>query len=358
MAIGRQPGVKDQFLRKFPRSLLPELDESKDLCILFVLSQLSIGIAENPLLGILSQESQNSFLAATPLGHIMLFHQGLFAVKGNGMEVQIKRISPRKPEPSYGIKPQPHQPRIRGRIDPTAIFGEKGPLGNHIESGKQSQSLIQDIAHDMAVPSASKELQPQKGKDRLRSGDHLCSRELCPLKQPLQRDLGQIRNKQVQPSELGSELPDRKIQAVYVGNLCDLGPRPWQSLLVLSSGQPGKPFFFENQRDGNGAYLLPTLFQDPADIIDGQILLSQCDDLVPNTVGFRRSLRPLLRGEEEGTIGMLTELMGQDTKASRGIPEALGDFGRRKILDEVGPEGFILAVSRIPGFEKEVGHIC
>ena len=68
MAIGGQLGVKDQFLGKFPGSLLPELDESKDLLILLVLSQLSIGIAEHPFLGILGQEGQNPFLPAAPLG--------------------------------------------------------------------------------------------------------------------------------------------------------------------------------------------------------------------------------------------------------------------------------------------------
>jgi hypothetical protein len=103
---------------------------------------------------------------------------------------------------------------------------------------------------------------------------------------------------------------------------------------------------------------LPALFQDPADIIDGEILLSQCDDLVPETVRFRRSLRSLLRGKEEGAIWMLAEPMGEDTKASRRIPEAVSHFSRREILDEVGPEGFILAVSSIPGFEKEAGHRC
>src|SRR4030042_4424315 len=102
MTIGRQLGVKDQFLRKFPRAFPPELDESKDLLILLVLSQLSIGIAENPLLGILGQESKNSFLPATPLRNIMFFHQGLFAVEGNGMEVQIKGPPPAKSEPPHG----------------------------------------------------------------------------------------------------------------------------------------------------------------------------------------------------------------------------------------------------------------
>jgi hypothetical protein len=157
---------------------------------------------------------------------------------------------------------------------------------------------------------------------------------------------------------LGPKSPDRKIQPVHIGNLCDLGPSPRESFFVSSSGQPGKPFVFENQRDGNGAYPLPALFQDPADIINGEILLSQRDNLVPEKVGLRRGLRPLLRGKEEGAIWILTELVSQDAEASRGIPEAAGDLDRRQILNEVGPEGFVLAVSSIRGSEKEAGHIC
>jgi hypothetical protein len=208
------------------------------------------------------------------------------------------------------------------------------------------------------MSGASKQFEPQKGKDRLLGGNHLCPREPRVFKQPLQGDLGQIRDKKIQPPELGPESPDRKIQPVYIGNLCDLGPRPWKSFFVSPPGEPGKTFFFENQRNGNGAYPLPALFQDSADIIDGEILLSQRDDLVPEAVSFRRSLRSLLRGKEEGPIWMLAKRMGQDTEASWRIPESAGDFGRREILDEVSPEGFVLAVSGIGRFEKEVGHIC
>jgi hypothetical protein len=157
---------------------------------------------------------------------------------------------------------------------------------------------------------------------------------------------------------LSPESTGRKIQPVHIGHLGDLGPRPWKSFLVSPSGQPSKPFFFENQRDGNSAYPLSALFQDPADIIDGEILLSQRDDLVPNAIGFRRSLRPLLRGKEEGAMWIVAELVSEDPEASRRIPEAVGDFDRREMIDEVGPEGFVLAVSWISGFEEEAHHIC
>jgi hypothetical protein len=306
--------------------LLPELDESNNLLTLLVLSQLSVGIAEKPLLGILGQEGQNPFLPAAPLADIVLFHQGVLAVKGNGVEVQIKRTAPRKTQSPDSIKPKPHQPWIRSRINPTAIFSEKRPFGNHVEPSKQSQPLVQDIAHDVAVPSTPKQFEPQKRTYRLPSRNHLCPREPCLFEHLFQTDLSQIRDKQIQPPELGSESPRRKIEPVHIGNLCELGPRPWESFLVSPSRQPRKTFLLENQRDSNGAYPTPALLQDPADIIDGEILFSQCDDLVPDTVGFGRNLRPPLRGKEKRAIRMLTELVSKDPEASRRIPKAAGDF--------------------------------
>jgi hypothetical protein len=263
------------------------------------------------------------------------------------MEVQIKRTPPGKPESPYGIEPPSHEPRIRRWINTTTIFGEKGPFGNHIESGKQRQPFVHHITHDMAVPGASKQFEPQKGAHRLPGGNHLRPRESRFFQQPLQRDLGQIRDEQIDPSELSSKSPGGEIQLVHIGDLGYLRPGSGKAFLVSSSGQSGKPFFLENQRDGNGAHPLSGLFQYPADIIDGEIPFSQCDDLVPNTVGLRRNLRPLLRGKKERPIRILTELMGEDAEASRGIPEAMGHFGRGEMVHEIGPKGFVLTMSGI-----------
>ena len=55
---------------------------------------------------------------------------------------------------------------------------------------------------------------------------------------------------------------------------------------------------------------------------------------------------------------MLAELVGEDTEASGRVVEAVGDFGRRELFDEVGPEGFVLPMGGIGGFQKDAGHRC
>ena len=39
---------------------------------------------------------------------------------------------------------------------------EEGTLWNHVESSKQRQALVEDVTHDMAVPSAAEQLHRQQ----------------------------------------------------------------------------------------------------------------------------------------------------------------------------------------------------
>jgi hypothetical protein len=50
--------------------------------------------------------------------------------------------------------------------------------------------------------------------------------------------------------------------------------------------------------------------------------------------------------------------MDKDPKASRGISEALGDFGSRETIDEEGAESLVLTVSGIGRLEEDAGEVC
>src|SRR3990172_10223205 len=169
MSIGGQFGIKDQFLRKMTRPLLPEGHKTENLIVLFLFAQLPVGIAEDLLPCIVGQKSQNALLTAAPFGDIMLLHQGVFPVKRNGMKIQMKRSPPLQPQPSYGIKPPSHEMGIRSRINPATILGEEGPFGNGIEPGKKGKPFIHHMTHHMAVPRIAKQFQSQKGQNGLRS---------------------------------------------------------------------------------------------------------------------------------------------------------------------------------------------
>ena len=94
VGIGRQLGVEDEFLGQMAGPLLPELDEAEDLIVLLVLAQLPVGIAEDAGIGVLGQERQHSLLPAAPLRDIVLLDQGVVAVEGDRVEVEVERRPP------------------------------------------------------------------------------------------------------------------------------------------------------------------------------------------------------------------------------------------------------------------------
>jgi len=63
------------------------------------------------------------------------------------------------------------------------------------------------------------------------------------------------------------------------------------------------------------------------------------------------------RGQEEGPGGILAEVMGQNAEAARGVAETAGGLLGRELVDEVGAQGFVLAVSSVGGLEEGLGGV-
>jgi hypothetical protein len=61
--------------------------------------------------------------------------------------------------------------------------------------------------------------------------------------------------------------------------------------------------------------------------------------------------------EEGAFVGAVTELMAQDAERTWRIAETGGDLVGGELFDEIGAEGFVLAVQGVLGSEEEVGGI-
>ena len=73
--------------------------------------------------------------------------------------------------------------------------------------------------------------------------------------------------------------------------------------------------------------VLSQVLETPADVIDGEILFSQADDLLaPIIFLLQLGGRSFGWGNEELPFGVLPELMTEDQEASGGVAESLGDF--------------------------------
>ena len=59
----------------------------------------------------------------------MFFHDGVFAVKGYGMKVQVEGRTSCESKTAQGIDPSRHEYRIGCRINPAAVFRKEGFFG-------------------------------------------------------------------------------------------------------------------------------------------------------------------------------------------------------------------------------------
>src|SRR5208337_4511837 len=145
----------------------PVLNEAQDLIVLSLLSHGGIGIAEHPLVSILSEKREYALLPAAALGDVVLLQQRILAMEGNAVKVHIKGHAVLKVQGLQGVEPAAHELRVGNRGNAAAVLGEEAALRCHIEPGKERQSLIEDRTHDVTVPSTAEELQRQQRAHRL-----------------------------------------------------------------------------------------------------------------------------------------------------------------------------------------------
>lgn len=89
----------------------------------------------------------HTLLTAASSRDIMLVHQGIFPVKGDGVKVQVKGDLVRKAGARHGNKPQAHEPRIALGIYAATVFGEKRAFGDSIQPGKKGEPFVSVVAN-------------------------------------------------------------------------------------------------------------------------------------------------------------------------------------------------------------------
>ena len=207
----------------------------------------------------------------------------------------------------------------------------------------------------MGVAGGAEELEGQQGAEGATGRDHLRAGEAGPAEEAVQRDGRQAGEEEEHPTELGTEGARRQVQLPDIGDSGGGGAGAGRALLVEPPGEAGEALGLEEDRDSGGAEGLALIAEGGADVVDGEVLLAQGDDPVADAVLLGGRPGPLSGCEEEGPLGVLTELMDQDAKAAGGVAEARGGGGGRKSLDEVSAEGLVLAVGRVDRLEEAVG---
>ena len=100
---------------------------------------------------------------------------------------------------------------------------------------------------------------------------------------------------QEEAAELGAEVARREIELTDVGRFGNHGSGLVGPLVVASAGQLGESLLLEDRGDRRRAERLAVASEGAADVVDGEVLLPQRDDLFPE--------RPSLPGGRPSRAG-------------------------------------------------------
>ena len=211
---------------------------------------------------------------------------------------------------------------IAGGLDPATVFGQERPLGDDVQAGEEGQPLVEHGAHDVAVACVAEELQGQQRPHGAGGRDHLRAGESGPREELVQVGGRQPGEEEEQAAELGAEVARRQVELADIGDIGGHGPGLVGPLVVAPPRQLGEALLLEDRGDGRRAERLAVAGQGAADVVDGEVLLAQGDDLIaePSLLAGRPAFA--CGRDEEVAVGLIAELMDEDAKAPRRVAEA------------------------------------
>ena len=331
----------------------PEPDEGQNLRGLLALAQVGVAVAEDPRVGILGQEGQDTLLPATPLGDVVLLDELVGSEERDRVEVQIEGLARQELLRPHGPDPAVEQRGQAPRPQPAGVLAEKGGLGHDVQPGPERQPLVEDEVHDVAPALGARQLEGEGGPDRLGGRDHRRPRQTRRGDEAVQVERDQPGQEHEQPTQGGRDPARGQADLPDVGDRRPIGARPLGPVLVAAPRQAAEPLrshHLVNRREAQGVALLG---QGIVDVVDRQVLLAQGHDQRAGRILLRLDLGPPRDVPEELAPGPLAEAVAKDPERARRIPKAAGRRGRGEALDEVGAQRLVLPLPRVLRLDEE-----
>ena len=313
-----------------------------------------IGEAEQAVVGVAGEEGEDAVLAARALGDEVLFDEGLVAVAGDGVEVEVEGgAAGEGGEGLGGVEPAGGAGGDAAGIDTGGVLGEGGALGDGIEAGEEGEALVESVGHDAEGAADAPELEGEQGEGGAVGGDAVGAGEAGLLDERGEVELDEGGQEEEEAAEGGAEGAGGEVAGVAGGEGAgeDLGGEDLGGGAAREAGQAGLVEDFGDGGDAGGGVLAIELL---GDLGSGEVAGTESEDtqaeLGAGVVGGGR-------GGEEGSVGVAQEVGAEVAEGAVGIAEAGGGLGEGAALDEAGAEGFVAAVSRGGGLEEAVGGI-
>ena len=92
-------------------------------------------------------------------GYVVLFNERIVAVIRDRVKIEVERNAAFESEISHGIKPSLHEFWVTLWWDAAGVFSQERTFRDLVEPGKAAQSLVEDMAHDVAMAHIPKKLE-------------------------------------------------------------------------------------------------------------------------------------------------------------------------------------------------------
>jgi hypothetical protein len=132
---------------------------------------------------------------------------------------------------------------------------------------------------------------------------------------------------------------------------------PVRPFIVRPSGKPEESFLAQDFPDSRNAEpIRPRPFEFVPNVVNRVVLLAQGDDLISDRVLVRLRLRSPRHGPEEVPIDLtVPEPVAEDAKRAGLVAKGAGRLGAAEALDVKSPQGLVLTVAGVTGFQEKAG---
>ena len=171
VGVGGEGGIKDEFAGVVAEALVPVVGEAEDLVVVVLLANAGVGVAEDAGFGIAGDEGEDAFLAAAALGDVVFGDEGVVAVIGDGVEVEVEGVAAGQAQVVDGVEPAVGEGLVLAGVDAAGVCGEGGALGNGIEAGEEGEAGVASFGGDMGLAGEAVELEGEQGEEGAVGGD-------------------------------------------------------------------------------------------------------------------------------------------------------------------------------------------
>ena len=146
------------------------------------LGDAGVAVAQRAGVGVARDESEDALLLAGAFRDKVLADEGVVAVVGDGVEVEVEGVAARQALLVESLVPQAREGADVARVDAAGILGERGALGDAIQAGEEGQARVADLAVDMGVAGGAVEFEGEQREHGV-AGRAACScRAFAPVR--------------------------------------------------------------------------------------------------------------------------------------------------------------------------------